>query len=150
MEELFIPDEEKDNAEPIVTRSGAALSETTINSLIDEALRITNNYEPEIATTRASNWRPSGKITYYDDVFGKTIGMEGVKVQARRWFTTHTGYPNATTGYYSCDGTFKRPANYSFDFERYDFNIKGSGVRTNFDGPKKQVVGTTISRRQIM
>jgi len=138
LEELFIPDEESDDTDPIETRSGKVLSRTTVDALVDEALRITGNYEPEIVMTRASKWRPSGKITYYDDVLKKTIGMEGIKVKARRWFTTYTGYPDPTTGYYSCSGTFKRPANYSFDFERYEFHVKGDGVRTYFDGPKRK------------
>lgn len=137
LEELFIPDEDKDDAEPVMTRSGKVLDNALIDALVDEALKITGNEEPMVAVTRASKWRPAGWITYYDESLRRNIGVEGVKVKARRWFTTHTGFVN-TSGYYSCDGTFKRPANYSFDFERYEFHVKGDGVRTDFDGPKKK------------
>ncbi|TVZ26433.1 hypothetical protein JM83_1390 [Gillisia sp. Hel_I_86] len=49
--------------------------------------------------------------------------MEGVKVRARRWFTTYRGIADAN-GNYSCDGTFRNPANYSIDWERYDFALQ--------------------------
>lgn len=100
-------------------------------------MEITGNEDPMIVTTRSRNkWRPAGRITYFDDVTNTLIGLEGIKVKARRWFTTHTGFVNAQ-GYYSCDGQFKRDANYSFDFERYDFHVKGKGVKTDYNGPKK-------------
>lgn len=133
LEELFIPDETPDVATK--TASGTILTAQAVEALVDEALYITGNEEPKIPGTKA-NWYPSGYITYYDEVLGRTIGLDGIKVKARRWFTTHTGFANASTGYYRCDGSFNRPANYSFDFERYDFNINGDGVRTTYDGPK--------------
>ena len=139
--ELFIPDEYKDGkGSPIITtRSGEYINDDLIEYLVDEALRITHNNEDDmlVATTRASSkWRPAGKITYYDDTLGKTIGLEGIEVRARRWFTTHKGIVDVN-GNYSCDGQFERPANYSFDLERYEFQVNGDGVKTNYDGPKK-------------
>ena len=70
-------------------------------------------------------WRPSGRITMTDDVLG-LIGVEGIKVRARRWFTTYTGITDAD-GYYHVDGTYSRPANYWFNFERYDFSVNDHG-----------------------
>lgn len=67
-------------------------------------------------------WRPSGRITMYDEELGQTIGVGGIKVRARRWFTTYTGITN-DDGYYYVDGTYTRPANYWLDFERYDFAV---------------------------
>ncbi|MDR2130690.1 MAG: hypothetical protein LBP56_05930 [Odoribacteraceae bacterium] len=139
VEELYIPDEYSDEEEEAVTRSGKALDDAFIEDLVDKALEITGNDDPRVAVTRSrSSWRPAGFITYFDDATNRTIGLEGVKVKARRWFTTHKGYACASTGYYYCDGTFKRDANYSFDLERNDFHVKGSGVKTDFDGPKKR------------
>lgn len=140
LEELYIPDEYDEDDEPVInTRASYSLDESFIESLVDEALALTGNEDPQTGgmTRGRSSWRPAGYITYYDDAAGRTIGLEGVEVKARRWFTTHKGYADAITGYYSCDGTFKRPANYSFNLERYDFHIKGEGVKTDFDGPKK-------------
>ena len=68
---------------------------------------------------------------------GSYVGVEGVKVRARRWFTTHRGIANSS-GYYSCDGTFKRPANYSIDWERYDFALRDGWLNgATYNGPKK-------------
>jgi len=66
-------------------------------------------------------WRPSGRITMNDSELG-LIGVEGIKVRARRWFTTYTGITDAN-GYYHVDGTYSRPANYWLNFERYDFSV---------------------------
>lgn len=74
---------------------------------------------------RPSRWRPSGRIRIQDTELGWKP-MQGVKVQARRWFTTKTGYTNAS-GYYSCNGRFRRPANYKIIWERYQFSIREEG-----------------------
>lgn len=81
-------------------------------------------------------WRPSGRITMNDDTLG-LIGVEGIKVRARRWFTTYTGITDAN-GYYHVDGTYSRPANYWLDFERYDFAIVDFIHKATYEvsGPK--------------
>ena len=140
LDELFIPDEEKivdikegNPPTPVV------LHGITPEELVERSLVLTgNDHEEENAGVAArSSWRPAGRITMYDDKLG-TIGVEGLKVCARRWFTTHTGFVDAN-GYYSCDGTFKRPANYSYDYERYDFQIRKGWLfsTAKLDGPKK-------------
>lgn len=85
----------------------------------------------------ASSWRPAGRIRVWDDVVSNYVPMEGVEVRARRWFTTHIGKTNSQ-GYYSCDGTFKRDANYSIDWDRYNFSIRSGTIgQATYDGPKK-------------
>lgn len=143
LSDLFIPDEDKDEEDDdgIMTRSGTKWNEALADALVEESLRLTGNdnedYESGPQTRGRSKWRPAGRISYYDEVLGKTIGVEGVKVKARRWFTTHTGFVNAD-GYYSCNGRFKRPANYSFGLDRYEFQVNGDGVRVFYDGPKRK------------
>ncbi|PCI33329.1 MAG: hypothetical protein COB60_07870 [Flavobacteriaceae bacterium] len=67
---------------------------------------------------------------------GSYVGVEGVKVRARRWFTTHRGIANSS-GYYSCDGRFRRPANYSIDWERYEFALRDGWLNgATYNGPK--------------
>lgn len=142
LSELFIPDENKDSDEENGVNS-KLVTYAMVDALVDEALRITNNLDNiqnKGLKTSASSWRPAGTIIVWDDDLG-FVGIEGLKVQARRWFTTHTGFVNAS-GYYSCDGTFKRDANYSFNWERYDFQIKkrsidGLGNTVGYTGPKK-------------
>lgn len=143
LEELFIPDEDKedeeDDTEEIVTRSGKTMGSFFVDQLVDQALKITGNEEEEVIATRGrSKWRPAGRIMMQKDNGGGYFGFEGVKVRARRWFTTHTGITDAN-GYYSCDGRFKRPANYSFKWERYDFEIRNGAFKQPVaDGPKQK------------
>lgn len=85
-----------------------------------------------------ANWRPSGIIKVYDDKKG-TIALQGVTVRARRWFTTYEGVTNAD-GYYSVNGQFKRPANYSIIWSTGNKWVirKGWFLPAFYNGPKKQ------------
>lgn len=133
LEELFIPDEDSDseNETEVLTRSGNKLSEAFIDALVDESLKLTGNMDTqEVQTKGRSKWRPSGRISYYDEVKNKVLGVEGLKVKAKRWFTTHTGFVDAN-GYFSCNGRFKRKADYSFDFERDNFHVRDMKISRN-------------------
>lgn len=69
---------------------------------------------------------------------GSYVPVIGVKVRARRWFTTHTGITN-TQGRYSCNGRFRRRANYSIIWERHNFVIRKSWLgRAKYNGPKRK------------
>jgi len=75
--------------------------------------------------------------TVYDEIDGSSVGLGGVEVRARRWFTTYEGITNSQ-GVYSCDGTFKRDANYSIVWERYNFKIRRDALNgAKLDGPDK-------------
>ena len=103
-------------------------------------MRITNNLnEGDNGTlNKSSKWRPKGTIKLWDDYYSTYKPLEGVKVRARRWFTTHTGITNSS-GYYSCNGRFRRPANYSIKWERYHFSIRsGTYGQAKYDGPKQR------------
>lgn len=138
--ELFIPDEDKDEE----NKSRKAYSSESVDALVDEALRITNNLPninsqyQESLLARRSKWRPAGTIRVWDDNFSRWVGVEGVEVRARRWFTTHKGIVNSS-GYYSCDGRFRRDANYSIDWERYHFALRDGWLNgATYNGPKKR------------
>ncbi|PCI31130.1 MAG: hypothetical protein COB60_12680 [Flavobacteriaceae bacterium] len=129
LEDLFIPDEDKDTEKGTSKKS---VPDEVIEDLVDEALRITGNIEKEenesnlvSKSWRRSKWRPSGKITMHDDNIGN-IGIEGLKIRARRWFTTHTGFTN-TRGEFSCNGRFRGKARYRLDWERYHFALRSGG-----------------------
>lgn len=67
--------------------------------------------------------------------------MQGVKVRARRWFTIKTGITNSN-GYFRT-GSFKRPANYSINWERHHFSVKWSwwlfwSTTARYNGPKQK------------
>lgn len=143
LSELFIPDEDKDEeeGEGIITRSGAKWNEALTDALVEESLRLTgnDNEDDEFGqqTRGRSKWRPAGRITAYDNIVGGAIPLHYVRVRARRWFTTHVGYTNAD-GYYSCNGRFKRPANYSIAWETSRWDIRdGNIVQAYYNGPKK-------------
>ena len=107
--------------------------------LEEEALKITGNLNSsnQLKSLKSSRWRPAGRIRVWDDFVSDYVAMEGVEVRARRWFTTHKGKTNSQ-GYYSCDGTFKRDANYSIDWDRYNFSIRSGTIgQATYDGPKK-------------
>lgn len=135
LEELFIPDEYKDT----VVSNGRIASNELVESLVNEALRITGNSDKTSLSNgrvQASSWRPAGRIQLFDDELGRLVGVQGAKVQARRWFTTHEGITDAN-GNFSCNGTFKRDANYSIPWERYHYDIRsGSLVKALYNGPK--------------
>ncbi len=94
--------------------------------------------EDENISERGHKWIPAGTIKLWNDNFSSYRPLEGVKVRARRWFTTYTGITNSS-GYYSCKGRFRRKANYSIIWERYDFEIRKSWLgRAKYNGPKKR------------
>ena len=84
LEELYIPDENLDD-EPI-TRPGM-VSSNFIEALVDKSLELTGNIDTE-PETRASRYYPQGYIKAWDDIAQDYVPIGGVKVRARRWFTT--------------------------------------------------------------
>jgi hypothetical protein len=126
LEELFIPED---------TTSSKAGLPVPVEDLVTEALRITNNLEP--GYNAKASWRPAGTMLVWDTTLEIPVPIKHLKVKARRWFTTYEGITNQS-GYYSCNGTFNGSANYSLQFERYDFEIRDGWLSTaNINGPKR-------------
>ena len=76
--------------------------------------------------------------TEYITTDGAYVPLEGVEVRARRWFTVHKGFTNAK-GYYSCDGKFRNPANYSIKWDRNHFSVRSGTIgQALYNGPKKR------------
>ncbi|MEC7770592.1 MAG: hypothetical protein VX798_05370 [Bacteroidota bacterium] len=137
LEELFVPDEDND---PDDGSKPAFAAKETIYQLVDESLRLTGNLDDEIgdALTAKRKWRPSGIIKVYDHITNSYVGVSGIKVRARRWFTTRRGFTDKN-GRYSCNGRFRRKANYSIKWDRYEFSIRaGSYGQAILNGPKKR------------
>ncbi len=137
LSELFLIEEKDDDSN---------LKSATVNipfwdMLEDKALEITGNLvETNIsgAVLKASKWRPAGTITVYDDIIGGNIPLVGAMVRARRWFTTHKGYTD-NSGNFSCDGRFRRDANYNIKWERNYWDIRsGTWGQALYNGPKKR------------
>lgn len=144
--EIEIPEEWEEMAEnedednEIQAKSFSNNNEITLALLNAKALEITGNIDNKDKDEEVQakgwfrrlrrrfisfhrKWRPSGRITMYDQDLGKTIGIPGLKVKARRWFTTRRGYTN-TNGYFSVNGQFRGHVRYSYEYERYHFQVK--------------------------
>ena len=144
IERLFIPDEDVD-IEPEVqmctTRSSSYYD--AIESLVNESMRLTGNIEEEDIPENGmmasnSTWYPSGRITAYDDIVDGQVPLEGVKVRARRWFTTRSATTDAN-GYFSFNKGFKDKVNYSIVWDGPKWNIRdGQFIQAYYNGPKKK------------
>jgi hypothetical protein len=136
LEKLYIPEEAE------VANGKVA---TSVKGLVDEALRITGNLDKKDGglingkiLALQSIWRPSGRIRVWDAAASRFVPVVGVEVRATRWFTTHKGTTNSN-GFYSCNGTFDRPANYSIDWDTYHFSVRsGTLGQAVLDGPKQE------------
>lgn len=134
LDSLFILYEGKDGEDAISKSYPGTKEKWTM--LEDKSLELTGNEVTGCISKRRKSWRPAGYIFVSDDTLGK-IGVEGMIVKARRWFTTHKGFVFAD-GHYQCNGTFKRKANYFIKFEQEDFKVKNHWVRcVKKDGPNR-------------
>lgn len=138
LEELFIPDEDNDTNE---FKTNSFASKETINQLVDESLRLTNNLdelERENPLASKRRWRPSGRVRVYDHTTKSYVPVTGLKVRARRWFTTHRGFTN-NSGDFRCGGRFRRKANYSIKWDRHEYSIRsGTFGQAILNGPKRR------------
>lgn len=97
-----------------------------VDKLLDEAYKETGNFDDTIVvnpTTPDRRFHPSGNIQIFDTRLGANIGMEGVDVRARRWFTSHWTRPDFNGNYY-VDQTYTRPCNYSLWFSTSGFSVR--------------------------
>lgn len=120
--------------------NNSAYDESAISALMSKSFELTGNgdYEEASMTRASSKWRPAGRIRAYDNIVEDYIPLQGVRVRARRWFTTHSGITNKS-GYYTCNGKFSNPANYSIAWETPKYNIRdGNVVQAYYNGPKKK------------
>ena len=145
LSELFIPENhpdyvEEDGDEEITNGRVSNMSQL-LSQLETTSLYLSDNLseeEKQQIEERQSNgrtnwfwnrwfppkWTPKGYIHIQDTELGRTP-MKGVKVVARRWFTSRTGYTNSR-GYFQT-GRFRRPVNYKILWERYQFSIREEG-----------------------
>lgn len=137
LEQLFIPDDYSDNnAKARAARS--SVSDVGVEALVAQSFELTGNKQESTGSHTAvravySTWRPAGRIRAWDKTMQVYVPVEGLKVRAKRWFTTHTGFTGAN-GNFECDGSFERPADYSFDWERYEFAIRDGDFSTAGEG----------------
>ena len=125
LENLFLIDEEQ---EEISQKSSNDIQ--FLYELEDEALKITGNYtEPENEEStrlkrRPSKRNPTGFVRVFDTERRALVGVEGVRVRTRRWFSY--GYAwTSSIGYYRINRSYRRDVHYTVFFE----NSSGFKIR---------------------
>ena len=118
LEELFLIDEDIDNAS---SNGRSTLPRQFLHDLEDEALRLTDNWEEAIDAPDAPNARPSkrnpqGHVRVWDTERQQLVGVEGVRVRTRRWFSYGYAWTNEA-GYYRIDRGYRRDVHYTVFFE---------------------------------
>lgn len=140
IDELYIPEED----ENLVTDDNDNEDNPNwdcIDKLLDQAYLQTENYDDILGASeyqrRRPRFRPGGNIQIFDTRLNSNIGMQGVKVRARRWFTVHVARPDAN-GNYRMRRTFRRPCNYSLWFSTNWFAVRRHLIATThwINGPK--------------
>lgn len=141
LEELYLP--ESDVLLQNTTGRTAEEVESFVQALEDEAFLITGHLEDEpseefSSLRRPSKWVPAGSVAVFDNRLNTYIPLEGVKVQARRWFTVKTAYTDAS-GHFKMSSGFRHQASYRITWERDGFDIRsGTFGQALFNGPKKR------------
>ena len=137
LDDLYIPEEDE-----IFNYENGGTEDCFVDKLLNQAYLQTNNNDEIIdlsdceTTTAQRRYTPGGRIRVFDTRLQRYIGMEGVKVQARRWFVVYYGYPNYN-GDYRMSHSFKRPCNYSIWFDNPLFAVRHNFFNTTFwiNGP---------------
>ncbi|MBI5857614.1 MAG: hypothetical protein HZB42_08175 [Sphingobacteriales bacterium] len=117
---------------------GNSSTDVYIDKLLDQAYVQTNNFEDTVKNDpQRGCFYPGGIIRVFDTRLNTYIGMEGVRVRARRWFTTYYAFPDYN-GNYRMKSCFRRPCNYSLVYARSYFAIRWHlfGTTAWINGPK--------------
>lgn len=137
IDNLYIP--EKDN---IFDYQQGGTEDLFVDKLLNQAYTQTGNYEDTIplintAQIEARKYTPGGRIRVFDTRLQQWIGMEGVRVEARRWFVIYSAYTDFN-GNYRMNDRYKNGTNYSIWFARETFSVRHNLVNTTYwiNGPK--------------
>lgn len=136
LEELYIPEQDPyfNNATGTgkVNKSTISNKEDLLGNLLIEAYTLTYNekqlgLESSISGKTSwwifgKKWRPSGRITMWDNTINKEIPVEGAQVLIRQWFTVDNGITDANGNFST--GTVRGKAKYILQWERYDYSIR--------------------------
>ena len=110
-----------------------------IEDLVDEAFRLTGNSGVGTApNARSTKWTPSGRIRSYDSSKNRLI--YGLKVCIRGGLFTQRSFTNSS-GYFRSNRSYRRDVYYSFNLERYDFEIRpiGRSSPANVTSARKRI-----------
>lgn len=151
LEELYIPEQDPffDDATETgqVNKSTIGTKEDLLGSLLIEAFKLTNN-EKELGLESGtagksswwvfgSKWRPSGKITMFDNSLNKVVPVEGAQILIRQWFTVDSGITDGNGNFST--GTVRGQARYIIQWERQHYDIRNGWFgQAETRGPSKK------------
>jgi hypothetical protein len=154
LEELYIPEQDPyfDNIAETGKASKIAINskEDLLANLLITAYTLTHN-EKQLglengATSKTSKaawwifgkrWRPSGRITMFDNSLGRDVPVEGAKVLIRQWFTVDSGITDANGNFST--GTVRGEARYILQWERQHYDIRNDWFgQAETTGPYKK------------
>jgi hypothetical protein len=145
LSDLYLPEED-----PNLIALRETPQDEYVTALVYQALVRTGNFDTTdnydgVTNRRTSNslrlglpskWNPQGRIRLFDNVVNNTLGLQGIKVRANRWFETREGLTDGNGNFFIAH-QFRFPVNYSIKWERNDFQIRsGSFGQAIFNGPK--------------
>ena len=137
LDELYILDEDLEREDISVgdaqLRSGKGTG-LSWKSVVDEALIQTGNVGE---TTLRSKWTPAATIKAYDDLMGKYIPLQGVKVRIRYFAFLKAYHYTDANG----DVTFSSKSTsveYSIEWERDMWDIRDDGTQAYYHGPDQK------------
>ena len=137
LDELYILDEDLEREDISVgdaqLRSGKGTG-LSWKSVVDEALIQTGNVGE---TTLRSKWTPAATIKAYDDLMGKYIPLQGVKVRIRYFAFLKAYHYTDANG----DVTFsskRTSVEYSVEWERDMWDIRDDGTQAYYHGPDQK------------
>ena len=136
LEQLYIPEQDPYFDAVIetgkVSKTSIANKEDLLGNLLIEAYALTNNQKqlginPTSKDIQAwwifgSRWRPSGKITMFDNSLGRDVPVEGAQVLIRQWFTVDSGITDVNGNFST--GTVRGEARYILQWERQHYDIR--------------------------
>jgi hypothetical protein len=151
LEELYIPEQDpyfKDASETgKINKSTISNKEDFLGNLLIEAYTITHNEKQlELESSQSgktawwifgSKWRPSGKITMYDNSLNKEVPVEGAQILIRQWFTVDNGITDVNGNFST--GTVRGEAKYIIQWERQHYDIRSGWFgQAETKGPTKK------------
>lgn len=137
LDELYILDEDLEREDISVgdaqlrSGKGAGLS---WKSVVDEAMIQTGNVGE---TTLRSKWTPAATIKAYDDLMGKYIPLQGVKV-CIRYFAFLKAYHYTDANGNVSFSSKRTSVEYSIEWERDMWDIRDDGTQAYYHGPDQK------------
>lgn len=151
IEKLYIPEQDPyfDNTTGTgkVSKSTISSKEDLLGNLLIEAFKLTHN-EAQLGLKSTSTgksswwifgskWRPSGKITMWDNSLNRVVPVEGAQVLIRQWFTVDSGITDVNGNFST--GTVRGESRYILQWERQYYDIRNDTFgQAETRGPSKK------------